>query len=50
MAPSRLSSGFQTACTRIPILTAFGMKVQAVWKSEDEREGAITDILYFKPV
>ena len=27
-----------------------GMRVQAVWKPEDEREGAITDILYFKPM
>ncbi len=27
-----------------------GMRVQAVWKPEEEREGAITDILYFKPV
>jgi uncharacterized OB-fold protein len=27
-----------------------GMKVKAVWKKPDEREGAITDILYFKPV
>jgi uncharacterized OB-fold protein len=27
-----------------------GMRVQAVWKPEDEREGAITDILYFKPI
>ncbi len=27
-----------------------GMRVQAVWKSEEEREGAITDILYFKPI
>ncbi len=26
-----------------------GMRVQAVWKPEKEREGAITDILYFKP-
>ena len=26
-----------------------GMRVQAVWKPEDERQGAITDILYFKP-
>ncbi len=26
-----------------------GMKVKAVWKSEEAREGAITDILYFKP-
>lgn len=27
-----------------------GMQVQAVWKPAEEREGAITDILYFKPV
>ena len=27
-----------------------GMKVQAVWKRPDEREGAITDIRYFRPV
>jgi len=27
-----------------------GMRVQAVWKPEAEREGAITDILYFKPL
>lgn len=27
-----------------------GMKVKAVWKSEKEREGAITDIKYWKPV
>lgn len=27
-----------------------GMKVQAVWKSEKERTGSITDIKYFKPV
>jgi len=27
-----------------------GMKVKAVWKRPEEREGAITDILYFKPV
>lgn len=26
-----------------------GMKVKAVWKPESERQGAITDILYFKP-
>ncbi|OGO16701.1 MAG: hypothetical protein A2Z14_10875 [Chloroflexi bacterium RBG_16_48_8] len=26
-----------------------GMRVRAVWKPPDEREGAITDILYFKP-
>ena len=27
-----------------------GMKVKAVWKPAEEREGAITDILYFEPV
>ncbi len=27
-----------------------GMKVKAVWKPENEREGAITDIRYFKPI
>ena len=27
-----------------------GMRVQAVWKSPEAREGAITDILYFKPI
>jgi hypothetical protein len=26
-----------------------GMHVQAVWKPAEERTGAITDILYFKP-
>ena len=27
-----------------------GMRVKAVWKPENEREGAITDIKYFKPL
>lgn len=27
-----------------------GMRVQAVWKPPEERTGAITDILYFKPL
>ncbi|RLI79821.1 DNA-binding protein [Archaeoglobales archaeon] len=27
-----------------------GMKVKAVWKPENEREGAITDIKYWKPI
>ncbi|MBD3337750.1 MAG: DNA-binding protein [Candidatus Lokiarchaeota archaeon] len=27
-----------------------GMKVKAVWKSQEEREGSITDIKYFKPL
>ena len=32
-----------------PEKVEIGMRVQAVWKPPDEREGAITDILYFKP-
>ena len=28
----------------------FGMRVKAVWKPPEEREGAITDILYFEPI
>lgn len=27
-----------------------GMRVQAAWKEPEERQGAITDILYFKPI
>ncbi len=27
-----------------------GMRVKAVWKKPEEREGSITDILYFKPI
>jgi uncharacterized OB-fold protein len=27
-----------------------GMRVQAVWKPPEQREGSITDILYFKPL
>jgi len=27
-----------------------GMKVKAVWKAPEEREGSVTDILYFKPI
>lgn len=27
-----------------------GMAVEAVWKPEEEREGAITDIRYFRPI
>ena len=33
-----------------PAKVKIGMKVRAVWKKPGEREGAITDILYFKPV
>ncbi len=28
----------------------FGMRVKAVWKPEAEREGTITDIMYFRPM
>lgn len=31
-------------------MKVFGMKVKAVWKPENEREGSITDIMYFEPV
>ena len=27
-----------------------GMRVEAVWKPENEREGSITDILHFRPI
>ena len=33
-----------------PEAITIGMKVKAVWKKPADREGAITDILYFKPV
>ena len=33
-----------------PSKIKIGMKVKAVWKSSSERQGAITDIRYFKPV
>lgn len=33
-----------------PDKVKIGMHVKAVWKSPAEREGSITDILYFKPV
>jgi uncharacterized OB-fold protein len=33
-----------------PRAVYIGMRVQAVWKSADQRTGAITDILYFKPI
>lgn len=32
-----------------PEHVAIGLKVEAVWKPAEDREGAITDILYFKP-
>jgi len=33
-----------------PKAVRIGMKVKAVWKAADKREGAITDILYWKPM
>ncbi len=33
-----------------PKKVEIGMKVQAVWKPAEEREGSILDIKYFKPV
>lgn len=33
-----------------PSQVHIGMRVKAVWKPETERQGAITDILYFKPL
>lgn len=33
-----------------PESVSIGMRVQAVWKPEQERQGSITDILYFKPI
>ncbi len=33
-----------------PSKISIGMSVQAVWKPAGERQGAITDIQYFKPV
>jgi len=33
-----------------PWKVKIGMRVKAVWKPEGEREGAITDIKYWKPV
>ena len=29
---------------------SMGMKVKAVWKKPGDREGSITDIMYFKPL
>ncbi len=33
-----------------PHAVRVGMRVQAVWKAPEARQGAITDILYFKPI
>jgi hypothetical protein len=33
-----------------PKQVKIGMRVQAVWKPSKEREGAITDILFFEPI
>jgi uncharacterized OB-fold protein len=33
-----------------PADVTIGMRVKAVWKPADQREGSITDIMYFKPL
>jgi uncharacterized OB-fold protein len=33
-----------------PDQVQIGMRVQAVWKPPEDREGSVTDILYFKPI
>jgi uncharacterized OB-fold protein len=33
-----------------PDRVSIGMRVQAVWKPADQREGSITDIQYFRPI
>jgi uncharacterized OB-fold protein len=33
-----------------PQAVKVGMRVKAVWKPADERQGSINDILYFKPI
>jgi uncharacterized OB-fold protein len=33
-----------------PSRISVGMKVKAVWKNPNQREGSITDIRYFKPI
>jgi hypothetical protein len=33
-----------------PASVHIGMRVKAMWKPPEERQGAITDILYFKPL
>lgn len=33
-----------------PQKVSIGMRVQAVWKPPEERQGSVTDILYFKPI
>jgi uncharacterized OB-fold protein len=33
-----------------PKKVKIGMRVQAVWKPAEERQGSINDILYFKPI
>jgi uncharacterized OB-fold protein len=33
-----------------PQRVKIGMRVKAVWKPPEERQGSVTDILYFKPL
>jgi uncharacterized OB-fold protein len=39
-----------TSLEEIKAQLKLGTPVQAVWKPAEEREGAITDIRYFKPI
>lgn len=41
--------GFMHYLGEIEVEPRIGMRVKAVWKPKKEREGAITDIKYFKP-
>ncbi len=33
-----------------PKKVEIGMRVKAVWKPEGERDGSVTDLMYFRPV
>ena len=41
-----VGDNLETILARVKV----GMRVEAVWKPPEEREGAITDIRYFKPI
>ena len=48
---TRPSVGFMHMLGEVePDDVKIGMKVQAVWKSPEEREGSILDIRYFRPI
>jgi uncharacterized OB-fold protein len=49
--PSPIMGGIMHLLNQVrPEDVKIGMRVQAVWKPAEEREGAITDILFFKPI